>query len=478
MTGSDWDPTAPVTTATRPGAEALRAVVVGVGTVGLHHALAFAAAGVDVVGFDVDESVVAAYRRGVDATGTVGDAAVADSDCSFTTDAACIEAADVVFVSVPTRHDEHASGDVPVVRAAAETVGERLSPETTVVLESTVPPGATTDVLAPTLEATADLAAGDAFAVAHSPVRLSPGGPRGEWRTRTKLVGAPRRSVARDVATLYEDVYDDVCVVDDPATAAAAKCVENVHRDVNVALVNELASALDALDLDAAAVLDAAATKWNVPRLEPGLVGGTCLPEDPLLFADRVAAAGGSTPLVRTARAVNDAVPAVVASATADALAAAREPDAAGVCADGAGDDTDADAADASRNESAEGDAVPGDPTVLLLGLAYKPDVADLAGTRSDDVAAHLGTLGVDVVGHDPLVDAERAASALPFDVRADRPFEGVDGVVVLVAHAAFADLTLDDVAAACPSRPVVVDVPRLFDRERAASADVQYRCP
>jgi len=446
---------------------------VGVGTLGLHRAVAFADAAVEVVGYDVDESLVAAYRRGVDATGTVGDARVADSGCSFTTDPACIRDVDVVFVTVPTRHGADSERSLPSVRAAAEVVGEQLTPDTTVVLESTVPPGGTTDVFTPTLEAAADAVAGDEFAVAHSPARLS-SGPRGDGaRHRTKLVGAEQPSVARDVAALYELVFESVHVVGDPATAAAAKCFENVHRDVNVALVNELAAALDALGLRVDDVLDAAATKWNVPRLDPGLVGGTCLPDDPHLFADRVEREGGSAPLVRTARAVNEAVPERVAEATVTALAERRAADS-GRANPGLNDR----GCEGAATGAADADCrVGGEPTVLLLGLSYKPDVADLSGTRSTVVADLLAERGVDVVGSDPLVDAGHADRVLPFDVRSDWSFGDVDGVAVLVGHAAFDDLTLDDVAAAGTVPPAVVDVPRVFDDGHASRPDVVYRC-
>ena len=441
-----------------------RAVVVGAGTVGLHRALSLDGVGLEVTAYDVDRSVVDDCRHGTDPTGAVGDGRIAESDCAFTADPSCIAAADVVFVAVPTRYDPDTEQPLPTVRDAAETVGNRLTPGTTVVLESTVPPGGVTDVFTPALDAAAAPDAGEGFEVAYSPVRLSPG----DEHTRTKLVGAERVSVARAVARLFERTHDAVHVVANPATAAAAKCVENVYRDVNVALVNELAAGLDALDLDADRVLDAAATKWNVPRFRPGLVGGTCLPEDPKLLADRVAAAGGSTPLIRTARETNDAVPARIAAQTVDALATRRR----------AREDHQREPSDIATDGSGEAATatapIPGDsPTVLLLGLAYKPDVADLSGSEAGTVASELAALGVDVVGYDPLVDTQRAADALPFPIRTERPFEDVDGVAVLVGHGAFDELTLSDVAAATAT-PAVVDVPGVFEPE--VETDVVYQ--
>jgi len=316
-----------------------RAVVVGIGTVGLHRALSLDRIGIDVTGYDIDETAVAAYRRGVDATGVIGDDDIAASDCTFTTDPDCIGDADAVFVAVPTNYDHETSaskhgqldgdrarseqrrGDgLAAVRAAAETIGGRLTPETIVVLESTVPPGATQEQFTPSLAAASGFEAGREFAVALSPVRFSPGTPSEVCRRRTKLVAAAEPAAARSVAALFDRVYDSVRIVETPATAAAAKCRERLSRREHRAR-ERARRRFDALGLDTEAVLDAAATKRNVPRFEPGLVGGSCLPTDPHLLADRLSRAGQPTPLVRLARATNEAVPGRIAALTVDALA-------------------------------------------------------------------------------------------------------------------------------------------------------------
>jgi len=485
-----------------------RAVVVGIGTVGLHRALSLDRIGVDVVGYDTDETVVESYRRGVDATGVVGDGDVADSDCTFTTDPGCIGDADVAFVAVPTNYDggstvpedEQTGGTRSagrrddwraVLRAAAETIGEQLTPETAIVLESTVPPGTTRELFTPSLAAASGLEAGREFSVALSPVRFSPGTPSDAWRRQTKLVAAAEPSTARSVAGLFDRLYDSVHVVENPATAAAAKCVENTYRDVNIALVNELTAGFDSLGLDTEAVLDAAATKWNVPRFEPGLVGGSCLPSDPYLLADRFSRAGQSAPLVRLARATNEAVPERVADLTVDALAARygrwleRERPDDGIAADGSngmsgtsGTGGAVGAGDAGDPTTANAEAYALDdrtaPVALLLGLSYKADVSDFSGTRSDRVAAALEERGIETVGYDPLIDADSAADALPFDVRREDPFDAVDAVVVLVDHDVFDEITSEALTASNDAAPAVVDVPNCFDDDVAT--DLVYR--
>ncbi|MFC7095804.1 nucleotide sugar dehydrogenase, partial [Halobaculum marinum] len=282
----------------------VRIAVVGVGRIGIHRAVTFAEAGVDVVGYDVDESRIAAYRRGHDPTGTVDDERLAAATCSFSADPECLATADLVFVAVPTRHAPDAGEPHATIRSVGRTVGEHCAPGATVVLESTVPPGTTADVFAPAVEGASDRDAGASVDVAYAPERFSMGSSAAEWRAEPRLVGADVPAVAARVAAAYELVYETVHVVEGTAVAEAAKCVENVYRDATIAVVNELASALAALGVDADRALAAAATKRNVPNLEPGLVGGQCLPEDPLLFADRVGDVGESMPLVRTARAV------------------------------------------------------------------------------------------------------------------------------------------------------------------------------
>jgi len=268
-----------------------------------------------------------------------------------------------------------------------------------------------------------------------------------------------------------------------PATAAAAKCVENVYRDVNIALVNELAEGSTRSASTPRPCSTPRRPKWNVPRFEPGLVGGSCLPTDPHLLADRLFRGGQPAPLVRLARATNEAVPERIAALTVDALAVRYdrwlegEHSGDGIAADGAGSadgvgDTGGTAAEIGTAPSASSNRAA--PVVLLLGLTYKANVSDISGTQSTDVAAALDERGVEVVGYDPLLDADQAEDALPFDVRREDPFESVDAVVILVNHDAFGDLTRADLTAGNDPAPAVVDVPNCLDDETAA--DLIYR--
>jgi UDP-N-acetyl-D-galactosamine dehydrogenase len=428
-----------------------RLCVVGVGTVGLQQLLAFDAAGHDTVGYDFDADLIDAYRRGADPTGTAGGDRIDDCACSFTADPSAIEAAAYVFVAVPTATD---SGDptLDCVRAAGRTVGQHLDPETTVVLVSTVAPGTTERVFVPVLEASSGLTAGEEFAVAHAPERLSPSTDGQTVFPETRLVGAASKEVAEDVATRLEASAGSVRVVDSLRVAEAAKCVENVQRDVNIALVNELTRVLGAMGLDPRSVLDAAGTKWNFHRYEPGLVGGECVPVAPRLLAASAERAGSTLRLVDLARSVNERMIDRVVETTITALARR-----------------------AARLRDRGADRAPGRPDVVVLGLSYKPDSGSLAASPSREVVDRLRERGLCVAGHDPLVAADRAAEELDIEVVTAAEITGFDAAIVLVGHARFESLCLPDLRERLGPSPVVVDVPGVFDPPADAD-DLQYK--
>lgn len=435
--------------------------VVGVGTVGLHDALAFGEAGHDTVAYDVDADLLDAYRRGVDPTGAVDGGRLDRCACEFTTDPTRIGSSSLVLIAVPTATAD-GTPSLARVEDAAETVGRHLAPDSTVVLVSTVPPSTTESLFTPALESASGLRAGDGFAVAHAPVRLSPSTAGATVRPQTRLVGAATSSVADSVAAQFERAGTAVHVVDGVRAAEAAKCVENVQRDVNVALVNELTRVLGAMNLDAGAVLEAAATKWNVEAYEPGMVGGQCVPVAAEFLAGSARRAGVTSPLVSLARSVNERMVERVVDATVTAI------------------EDRARALDAAMQPRIDGDPTPrrgasGDrPTVLVLGLAYKPDSNGLDGSRSARVVAGLRDRGLRVVGHDPLVDTDEAATRLGIEATDSIRPGSAAGVLVLVGHDAYGALSLADVRVATGPNPVVVDLPGVF--EPPTGDDVAYR--
>jgi len=418
--------------------------LVGLGYVGLPLAVAFDDAGFDVLGYDVDDDRVNTLRAAEDPTETVGDGSIEESDVEFTTNPGAIERADYVLIAVPTPVTDSYDPDLSFVQSAGRTVGRHLTPDTTVVLESTVYPGATEDVLVPALEFASGYTCGEHFDVGYSPERATAGDDDHGLDKVVKVVSALDDAAGDELVALYENVVDaGVYRAPDVRTAEAAKVVENVQRDVNIALVNELAIAFDHMNLDTDAVLDAASTKWNFHDYRPGLVGGHCIPVDPYYLVDRSENAGYTPALVRTSREVNGALTGHVVDLVRDGLAATGR----------------------SLDDS----------TILVMGLTYKPNVPDVSRQAVADVVADLSAEAT-VVGHDPHADDDTLRETFGIQTTTNPSFRGFDAVVVLTPHAEFGDLDPHRIATAMAPEPVLVDLQSGLDRDAAHDAGFEYR--
>ncbi|MXV64124.1 nucleotide sugar dehydrogenase [Natronorubrum sp. JWXQ-INN-674] len=419
--------------------------VVGLGYVGLPLAVGFARSNYRVIGYDVDESTVERLRAGTDTTGDLSDEAVQDDDITYTTDAAEIRDADYVIIAVPTPIDGDEQPDLSYVESAATTVGSKMGPGTTVVLESTVYPGSTREVLVPALEDASDLAAGSDFFVGYSPERATPGDEEHGLADVVKVVSGQNEAVLEDVASLYESVVDaGVHRAPSIEVAEACKVVENTQRDLNIAFVNELSMALERLDVDGQAVLEAAGTKWNFHDYRPGLVGGHCIPVDPYFLTYRSAREGFDPELMRTSRKVNESVPDYVAELTIKAL-----------------------------NECHK---TLRDSRVLVLGLAYKPGVGDIRSSKVTDVVDTLREYDIDVKGFDPFTDDDAVRESLGIDVQDRLSFEGFDAVLLATPHAEFEQLDLEAVASQLAADPALIDVTGALEEAPATEAGFVYR--
>jgi UDP-N-acetyl-D-galactosamine dehydrogenase len=419
--------------------------LVGLGYVGLPLAVEFDHAGQRVLGYDIDEERIERLRRGIDVTDEVGDAAIAESDVQFTADPAAIADAEYVFITVPTPVDEFQNPDFRFVEQAGQTIGEHLTQDTTVILESTVYPGATRDVLVPALEAASDLTADDEFHVAYSPERTSPGDDEHGIREVVKVVGADDPTVREEVAALYESVVGaGVHRVSSIEAAEAAKCIENVQRDINIALVNELSIVFHQMGLDTHEVLDAARTKWNFHDYSPGLVGGHCIPVDPFYFAYGSEMQGYTPKLTLKGREINEYMPKHVGEVTLKAL-----------------------------NDAGK---VLSESDVLVLGLAYKPNVADIRTSEVQGVIDILEEYDVNVTGYDPHADDDAMSDHFDIEVNESLSFDETDCVLLATAHDVFGELDLDAAAASSGEDPVLMDVNGMFEAETAEESGFIYR--
>ncbi len=417
--------------------------IVGLGYVGLPLAVGFDQAGHSVRGYDISPATVDRLRHGEDPTGDVGDAAVNESDIKFETDPSVIDGADIVVVTVPTPITDENDPNLDFVEAASKTVGEHLSPGAIVVLESTVFPGATRELVAPTIEKASGLSLGEGFTVGYSPERLVPGDDAHSLENVVKIVSASDDETLAELVALYESIID-AGVHEAPSleVAEAAKCIENIQRDVNIALINELSVACDQLGIDSNAVLEAAGTKWNFHDYRPGLVGGHCIPVDPFFFIYQSKKNGFDPQLIETAREVNEYMPKHVAKKTIKGL-----------------------------NQAGK---VLKESRVLVLGLTYKPNVGDIRTSAIDGTIEHLKEFDIEVVGHDPHVADDAIRGEFEIDVESELNFEGYDAVILGAAHDEYAGIDFEQVAAELVGEAVIADAEGIIESD-VEDIDIQY---
>lgn len=379
--------------------------VVGLGYVGLPLAVAFADAGLDVVGLDVDREVVAGLSAGRSHIGDVPDAAIARSAgrITATTDPAALAGCEAVLLCVPTPLTVNREPDLGPLEAAVAAVAPHLHAGDLVVLESTTFPGTTREWLTPRLEAGSGLRAGEDLAVAYSPERVDPGRTDFTLRTTPKIVGGVTPGCARRAAGLYERVCDTVLTLSSPDAAEMTKLLENIFRSVNIALVNELGLVSERMGIDIWEVVDAAATKpYGFMSFAPGPgMGGHCLPVDPFYLAWRARAFDTTAEFVELAGRINQQMPQESVRRVAAAL-----------------------------NEA--GRAVRGS-RIAIIGVAYKAGVADVRESPALKIIALLRAAGAHVVYHDPHVPSLPGAGLEGQDLA--RALDGADAAVIVTAH-------------------------------------------
>ena len=411
-----------------------RISVVGLGYVGLPVAVAFGRRS-RVIGFDIDPARVEELRRHVDRTGEVDPAELAATDVRFTNDAEELREADFHIVAAPTPIDRTRKPDLRALLGAARTTGRCLETGDIVVFESTVYPGVTEEECVPVLEEASGLACGEDFAVGYSPERINPGDREHTFARIAKIVAAQDEATLDIVAGVYESVV--AAGVHRAATirvAEAAKVIENTQRDLNIALMNELALIFARSGIDTRDVLAAAGTKWNFLPFTPGLVGGHCIGVDPYYLAHKAAMVGYQPEVILAGRRVNDAMGTYVAAQAVKALV---------------------------RRGIGAARAV-----VTILGFTFKENVPDARNTRVVDIVRELEDYGLDVQVHDPCADPDAASREHRVGIVAGDALRPADAVILAVPHAAFTQRGWPGVTALLrDSRGIVIDVKGVLDR-------------
>ena len=378
--------------------------VIGLGYVGLPLAVEFGK-NRSVIGFDINASRIDALRLGHDATLEVANDELATADqLAFTSDPADLAAASIYIVTVPTPIDAHKRPDLTPLLKASEMLGGVLKRGDIVIYESTVYPGATEEDCVPVLERVSGLTFNVDFFAGYSPERINPGDKAHRLPDVLKVTSGSTPEIAEEVDQLYASIITvGTYKAESIRVAEAAKVIENTQRDLNIALVNELAIIFNKLGIDTDAVLKAAGTKWNFLPFRPGLVGGHCIGVDPYYLTHKAEAMGYHPQVILAGRRINDCMGTYVASQLVKAMLKRR------LQVDGA--------------------------QVLILGLTFKENCPDLRNTRVIDVVAELREYGVQVDVHDPWVDAAEAKQEYGLDLITTPEPSAYDGILLAVAH-------------------------------------------
>jgi UDP-N-acetyl-D-glucosamine/UDP-N-acetyl-D-galactosamine dehydrogenase len=422
-----------------------RIAIIGLGYVGLPVAVALARVFPGTIGFDISERRVAALREGIDQTGEITAAELGEAGLTLTTNPADLAGVGFFIVTVPTPIDEQRCPDLEPLRQACRTIARVLRPGCAVVFESTVYPGVTEEVCGPLLGQLSGLQPGVDFGLGYSPERINPGDTTHRLGNVIKVVSASdKKTLARLIKVYGSIVPAGLHCAPSIKVAEAAKVIENTQRDLNIALMNELALILDRLGLRTRDVLAAAQTKWNFLPFTPGLVGGHCIGVDPYYLTAKAETVGYHPQVILAGRRINDGMAAFVAQRLVKLLIQA----------------------DLSVRHARVG----------ILGMTFKENVPDLRNSKVADILTELQQYGMAVRIHDAMASAADVEAAFGLTPSPLEAFTDLDAVVLAVPHKAYLKLNPSRLFAMVRPGGALLDVKSVL-RPEDAPADRIYWC-
>lgn len=419
--------------------------VVGLGYVGLPLAIAFARK-LDVIGFDISAARIAELREGRDHTREADAEKLASVHIDYTSNPASLAQAGVIIIAVPTPIDNHRNPDLKPVESASELVGRHMSKGVLVCYESTVYPGLTEEICVPILERESGLKLNETFSVGYSPERINPGDKTHTLETITKIVSGSNPAATDLLEKLYGLIIRaGIHRASSIRVAEAAKVIENTQRDLNIALMNELAVIFGHMGLDTMEILEAAGSKWNFLPFRPGLVGGHCIGVDPYYLTYKAEELGFHPEVILAGRRINDNMGKYVAECVIKRMIGAGK----------------------KINGSRIG----------VLGLTFKENVPDLRNTRVVDLISELRAYGADVLVSDAEADPDEARREYGEDLRKLEDFRNLDALVLAVGHSAYKDIDPQTIKGFFDNKQtgIVMDVKSFFDRDAIREAGMDY---
>jgi UDP-N-acetyl-D-galactosamine dehydrogenase len=407
-----------------------KVAVIGLGYVGLPVALAFSRKLRGVVGFDINEKKVQELRSGLDATGEIPRSELLHASIKFTSELDDLRSSDFFIIAVPTPVDQNRQPDLSALKGASEIVGRVISSGAIVVFESTVYPGVTEEFCGPIIEQVSGLKRGEGFFLGYSPERINPGDKEHTLERIVKVVSGENPEVLNIIASTYAEVVSaGVYRAQSIKVAEAAKVIENTQRDLNIALMNELALIFERIGIRTKDVLEAAGTKWNFLRFSPGLVGGHCIGVDPYYLTTKAESLGYHPQVITAGRRINDGMGAYVANRLVKVLfqRGMRE------------------------------------PRIGVLGVTFKENVSDTRNSRVPDIVAELKSFGLETVVSDPLATKQEVEREYGISLDGIESFRDLDGLVLAVTHAEYLELGSENLQGMLKPGGVFFDIKSQF---------------
>lgn len=420
--------------------------LVGLGYVGLPIAVSFSKK-VPVIGFDVNEEKIQAYKNGIDATKEVGDEGVRECRVDFTSDEKRLKEANFIIVAVPTPVNADHTPDLTPVESASRVVGRNLGKDTIVVYESTVYPGVTEEICIPILEKESGLKCGIDFKVGYSPERINPGDKVHRLENIVKIVSGMDKESLNAIADVYSIIIEaGVYRAESIKVAEAAKVIENSQRDINIAFMNELSIIFNKMGISTKAVLDAAGTKWNFLPFQPGLVGGHCIGVDPYYLTYKTEELGYHSQIILAGRRINDDMGKYIGESLIKQMIAAN--------------------------------ILIQNAKVAILGITFKENCPDTRNTKIIDIINTLDEYGVKTVVTDDVADTVEAEHLYGIKLTPLDEIKDVDAVVVAVAHDYLKEMSMQDFEKLYRpgQQKILMDIKSVFNENKEKFIEDNYR--
>ncbi|MFH1428078.1 MAG: nucleotide sugar dehydrogenase [Patescibacteria group bacterium] len=421
-----------------------RICIVGLGYVGLPLACLFAKE-YSVIGFDINKERIKNLKKGVDTTGEIKKEQLAQNKIKFSFKPEIIKQAKFIILAIPTPIDENKKPDLFFLKEASTVVGRNLVKNSVVVYESTVYPGVTEEIILPILERESGLKAGIDFNVGYSPERINPGDREHTIDKVVKIVAGQNEETLNLVDKLYSSVIKaGTYRVYSIKVAEAAKAIENTQRDLNIALVNELAIIFKKMNIDTHEVLAAAGSKWNFNMFSPGLVGGHCIGVDPYYLTYKAESLGYHPEVILAGRRINDSMGKYVAQQTIKKMA---------------------------RLDKATSTA-----RIAILGFTFKENISDIRNTKVADLYYELKDFGLKPIVFDPLADNIEVKKEYGIELCQWEEIKNIDTIIIAVPHEKFLRLSIADYRNLMNAdKLLIVDIKKILNGKEVADAGIEY---